>query len=135
MGYVRRAFLAASDSTRNEEWFYDTGATSHTCNCEKSFELFVPNLDLLWVGSSACIPSYGTDDVCFRTLVNNNTYVIMLKDATSAPDIMLSLILKCRSSRVEFQVILDNDTTDSSREITKIVQKATARFAILCIKN
>lgn len=78
---------------------------------------------------------YGTGDVRIRTHVDNSTLLIVLNDFTYAPEIIFILISKRRVCRAEFQVILDDDATNRSREITKIVHKATGRTAILCTEN
>lgn len=130
-----RALLAANDSAKNEKWVYDTGATIHICHRKEAFESFVPNLGWIQVGNSACICSCGTGNVRIRTGVNHNTYLIVLKDVTYAPEMMFNLTSKSRVRRAGFQVISDDDNTNPSRETTKIVHKATGRTAILCIKS
>lgn len=133
--FVRRALLAASDSTKNDKWVYDTDAKTQICHCKEAFESFVPSLGWIQVKDSACICSNGTGDVRIRTHTDDDTYLIVLKDVTYAPEMRFNLTTKSRVRKAGFQVILDDDGTNPSRGTRKIVHKSTGQTAISCIKN
>lgn len=115
--------LAASESAKNDRWAYYTDVSAHICSCKETFELSVSSLGRKQLGNCTCICAYSTGGVCIRTHVSDNTYVTVMENVTSASKVTSNLVLKIRIWEVGTQVVLDDDTTNPSRQSTKVATK------------
>ena len=128
----------AGESSNN--WFLDSGASTHCTNDANLFQTLRPENSSILVGDNRQIPVTGKGTIKLHTVADNKLNTLLLKDVSLVPKLGMNLLSMARIEENGFKKIASNGKCDIIKEDNLVAcakrnQGNPFLYEIDCVKN